>query len=129
MVAGMFLARRCCLRPAVGEFHTVPLDLLSHSESIALNSQEGKAVGQDVIKVQEAAKVPAASSQDFAPLASTAPRCRICWDDGDEEPGGRLISPCKCTGSVVRFLISTSVQLSLAQSWHAIQPFLCTMHG
>lgn len=28
------------------------------------------------------------------------PTCRICWDVGDKKPGGKLLRPCRCRGSM-----------------------------
>ncbi|KAL4433843.1 hypothetical protein ABPG75_000284 [Micractinium tetrahymenae] len=34
------------------------------------------------------------------PGTAEPPTCRICWGAADSTPGGRLIAPCRCTGSV-----------------------------
>ena len=130
MVAGMFLAR--CLHPAVREVHTVPLDLLNRRETaVALDSEDGKADEEGAIKIPESAKLPSSASRGVAP--ASALRCRICWDEGDESKGGRLVSPCKCTGSVVRSfpaaLEPCSKFLSHAYSWCDVRPFLCAGNG
>ncbi|GLC46002.1 hypothetical protein PLESTB_001029000 [Pleodorina starrii] len=37
--------------------------------------------------------------EDAASVADS-PQCRICWGEEGEEPGLRLVSPCKCSGSL-----------------------------
>lgn len=27
--------------------------------------------------------------------------CRVCWQSQDDEAGGELLAPCRCSGSVV----------------------------
>ena len=37
--------------------------------------------------------------------------CRICWDEADSEPGGALVAPCNCKGTV------KYVHLRCLQDW------------
>ncbi|KAL6782836.1 hypothetical protein ACKKBG_A08280 [Auxenochlorella protothecoides x Auxenochlorella symbiontica] len=56
--------------------------------------------------------LPLASARSQLPVLTTVqepvaglaevedPQCRICWGGSDLEPGGRLLTPCQCRGSV-----------------------------
>ncbi|KAF6256167.1 hypothetical protein COO60DRAFT_139991 [Scenedesmus sp. NREL 46B-D3] len=49
--------------------------------------------------VQEASVLP--PQQDVLRVEQEQPTCRLCWDTADStEPGGELLSPCACSGSL-----------------------------
>ena len=47
-----------------------------------------------------AAHLPASSLPAALDAEALSPAaCRICWAEADGEPGGALLSPCRCRGS------------------------------
>jgi hypothetical protein len=74
----------------------------------------------------------APSPRNGQPLA-----CRICWSDVVDEEGGELVTPCDCSGTMVRRAKATypeiqkpirSVHLSLDSSQMTSNPFIIFMH-
>ncbi|PSC75339.1 ring finger membrane [Micractinium conductrix] len=46
-----------------------------------------------------AAAAAAAGAAPGLAVAAEPSICRICWQEGDGEPGGALLTPCRCAGS------------------------------
>lgn len=49
---------------------------------------------------QDASKAEAVGNQACSTSEADAPICRLCWQEEDQEQGGRLFSPCACSGTL-----------------------------
>ncbi|GBF87345.1 hypothetical protein Rsub_00056 [Raphidocelis subcapitata] len=58
---------------------------------------------------------PSACGAPGAPDGSDAPTCRLCWAEADCDPGGELLAPCACRGSL-RF-----VHARCLAAWRRVQ--------